>query len=406
MSHCPTHNEKPLACVIGDLSMVRALGRSGVPVVATTDDPETSIIRSRYCRSLILTPSWVKNPQGAIDALIEWGKTQQSEPVLFYQGDHDLVALSRNREKLNPYFRFILPPEKLVEDLTDKLKFAELSEKLNLPVPKTLLLRKDSDIAAALTNWDSFPCVVKPSMRANWFQMIGCNQKALRIESRRELDNWLDRLEKTEQDLVVQQSIEGGEENIVSYHAYIRPGGEIVAEFTGRKVRTGPRLYGISSCVEITREKDVRDLGRSIVKSLDFSGILKIDFKQNPDTRQLYMLEINPRFNLWHHPGAVAGVSIPKAVYQDCIEPGSAKPMFSAKSGVRWIDPYTDVMAFKEYHAAGELSVGRWLLEILTTEVNEGFQWSDPLHGVSRLGCKVAKKLSQNILRKPMTANC
>ena len=30
---------KPLACVVGDLSMVRALGRDGIPVAVATSEP-------------------------------------------------------------------------------------------------------------------------------------------------------------------------------------------------------------------------------------------------------------------------------------------------------------------------------------------------------------------------------
>ena len=39
---------KPLACVVGDLSLVRALGRDGIPVAVATSDPASKIKRSRY----------------------------------------------------------------------------------------------------------------------------------------------------------------------------------------------------------------------------------------------------------------------------------------------------------------------------------------------------------------------
>src|SRR5207237_8203716 len=116
----------------------------------------------------------------------------------------------------------------------------------------------------------------------------------------------------------------------------IRPGGQMVADFTGRKLRTAPRLHGFSTYVEITDDDEVRRLGRSILEKLGFSGVAKLDFKRDSSDDQLYLLEINPRFNLWHHAGAVAGVSIPALVDQDCVEPAPARAARPVRPGERW----------------------------------------------------------------------
>ena len=401
-----TTGRQPLACVIGDISMVRALGISGIPVAVVLSEPHSAMTRSRYCRTVVRTPSWVSDPDGAVDALIEWGRRQPEKPVLFYQGDHDMMALSRARDRLEPHFRFVFPEQELIEDLSDKLRFSVLAEKCDLPVPETLMLHPGVDAAEMLRDWWHFPCVFKPAMRTNWYETIGCNQKALRIETREALEKLLPTMDVENVAYVVQQSVEGGEENIVSYHAYVRPGGETVAEFTGQKVRTGPRLYGISSCVEITSDAQVRDLGRSVVDKLDFSGVLKIDFKRDSRSGELYLLEINARFNLWHHPGAVAGVSIPEAVYRDCIEPGSAPIAAPARAGVRWVSPGIDLMAFKEYHADGDLPLGRWLYELFTAEVNEGFQLRDPVPGLLEFGSRIRRRVGKLMPGRGAVADC
>jgi len=393
-----------LACVIGDLSLVRALGACKIPVAIATSEPSSNITRSRYCREVVTTPSWVSEPEKAVAAIIDWGKLQSVPPVLFYQGDHDLLAVSRARQLLAPHFRFVLPRAELVEELTDKLRFFELAQRERLPVPDTLMLAAGCDVAERLQQWDHFPCVLKPSMRTNWYELIGCTQKALRIETRNALDRLLDKISTYDSNLIVQAAIEGGEENIVSYHAYVRPGGDIVAEFTGRKIRTFPRLYGVSTYVKITDDAGVRKIGRSVVERLDFSGVLKIDFKQDMHDNQFYLLEINPRFNLWHHPATVAGVGIPKAVYQDCIEPGSAKSARRAKSNVRWMEPWADRLVFKEYHAAGELSRFRWIIQMALVDVNEGFRLSDPRPWLADLVFRCRRKLTRAFLKHRVTA--
>lgn len=406
MTSQTSSKRQPYACVIGDISMVRALGRAGIPVALVTDTHDCRTVHSRYCKTIVDTPSWVDDPAAAVNTLIEWGKRQSEPPVLFYQGDHDLVALSSARERLAPYFRFVFPDEKLVVDLSDKLRFAELAEERDLPVPRTLALKQGSNVKESLRDWDDFPCVFKPAMRTNWYETIGCLQKALRLETRADLDALIPKIDVSQAAFVLQASIEGGEENIVSYHAYVRPGGEIVAEFTGRKVRTGPRLYGVSSCVEITDDDNVRNLGRSVVDKLNFSGVLKIDFKIDSRNGELYMLEINSRFNLWHHPGAVAGVNIPQAVYHDCIVPGSAQISRSVRAGVRWVELGLDLMAYREYHADGDLPLSTWLKDITTADINEGFLWRDPGPGLLAIACRLRRKFEMLVLRRHEVADC
>jgi predicted ATP-grasp superfamily ATP-dependent carboligase/thioesterase domain-containing protein len=363
---------KPLACVVGDLSMVRALGRDGIPVAVAASEPDSRMRRSRYCRAVVRTPSWVDDPEAALAALIAWGSEQREVPVVFYQGDHDMVALSRGRSRLAPHLRCVLPPAELVEELADKLRFAALAERERLPVPFTLALHRGSAVADELARWDRFPCVLKPCMRTPRFAQRAQNQKAMRIRGRSEMDTLLAVIESCDTDFVIQQAIDGGEEYIESYHAYIRPGGEVMGDFTGRKIRTAPRLYGFSTYVEITDDDEVRRLGRSVLEKLGFSGVVKVDFKRDPRTKRLYLLELNPRFNLWHHAGAAAGVSIPALVYRDCIEPGSARPAGRARAGVRWVNARDDWRAY-------EGSSARWLAEVLTAEVNESFLLRDPL---------------------------
>ena len=395
-------SNKPLACVAGDLSLVRALGRAGIPVAVATREPDSNVRLSRYCTAVVPTPSWVENPEAALAAIIAWGKQQREAPVLFYQGDHDLLAVSRGRERLMPHLRCVLPPAELVEGLVDKLRFAALAEQRKLPVPLTRTLHRGRGVADELRRWNCFPCVLKPATRSPRFAEVGRGQKALRLQSPSELENLVATIERYDTDFILQAAVEGGEDRIVSYHAYIRPGGQMVADFTGRKLRTAPRLHGFSTYVEITDDDEVRRLGRSILEKLGFSGVAKLDFKRDSSDDQLYLLEINPRFNLWHHAGAVAGVSIPALVYRDCVEPGVAKPAGPVRPGVRWMSLRDDVRASREYRAAGELSFARWLVEMATVDVNEGFLLRDPLPGLADAGEIVRRRLAGLLSRRAM----
>jgi D-aspartate ligase len=396
----------PFACVIGDLSLVRALGRARVPVAVVTADARSPVARSRFCKRVVEVPSFVDQPAEAVRALARFGAAQPAAPVLFTEGDHDLLAVSRARAELGGCFRFALPPEELVEDLVDKLRFAALAERVDLPVPATRRLWRDGSLAEQTSDWDRFPSVLKPAMRTRWFDSplrgpaLHGNQKAISVDSRSELTRLLPLLERHETDFVLQEAIPGGEERIVSYHAYVRPDGGRAAEFTGRKVRTAPRKYGMSSCLEITDDPEVERAGREVLERLGFRGVIKLDFKSDARDGRLFLLEANPRFTLWHHPAALAGVNVPELVYRDLVEPGrrSALPG-RARPGVRWMSVRNDLRALGQYRAAGELSVGRWLMDVWRADVTEDWMWSDPVPGLLD-----AAAAAQRVVRRALRA--
>lgn len=376
-------SDKPLACVIGDLSLVRALGRAGIPVVLVTSTPAPAAAHSRFTREVLEVPSFVDSPEAAVAALFEHGRAQARPSVLYPQGDHDLLAISRAREHLAAHFRFALPERELVEDLVDKRRFAALALRRGLPTPRTLALRHADLEPATLEQWGAYPAILKPTVRTHWFDSrlhaVATHrpQKALRIDNRHELAGLLPSMRAYQGDLVLQELIPGGEDHILSYHAYA-VAGRVVAEFTGRKVRTMPRSYGMSSCVEITDDPTLRRLGRSLVAQLSFAGVVKLDFKRHADTGRLYLLEANPRFNLWHHPAALAGVNLPALVYQHLtlgILPDRAPEV---RAGVRWMSTRDDFAAMREYRAAGELTLGRWLLDVLRADIREDVALADP----------------------------
>ena len=175
----------------------------------------------------------------------------------------------------------------------------------------------------------------------------------------------------------------------------------IVGEFAGRKIRTWPASYGDSTALETSEARDVLALGRALVKRLRFHGVAKFDFKRGPDER-LRLLEVNPRFNLWHHLGAIAGVNLPALVYGDLI--GAPRPIVvPAQAGFRWCKPWKDHAAAR----ATGMSLAQWASWLLRCEAKSGLAWDDPfplfgatLHrGITALSGAIRRKGSPLTLR-------
>ena len=271
---------------------------------------------SRYAQSRLVWDDCSKSTEVLVDALMRFGQPQTERPVLFYEEDAQVLFVSRNRERLAQAFRFVVAGAQLVEDLLDKGRFQLLAERFKLPVPtgrrfKPAFVDPD-DVGLA------FPLIVKPLTRLEpWNNVFGL-RKAVYVENAEALRSLWPQLCTVALELLAQEFIPGAEGRIESYHCYVDQRGGIAGEFTGRKIRTYPVCYGHTTALEITDADDVRRSGRAIVERLALTGVAKLDFKRDP-RGDLRLLEINPRFNLWHHAGALAGVNIPALVYADLV---------------------------------------------------------------------------------------
>ena len=360
-----------LACVMGSMDLVRPLGLAGIPCVPVAP-PGSEPLYSRFASHVVPCADLSSDSAELLEALMRFGEACPVQPTLFYEEDEQLLLVSRQRERLSQVFRFVIAAPTLVEDLVDKGRFQELAERLGLPVPQTR--RVAPAVGSEPTGLDlRFPVIVKPLMRRDTWEAVGGIAKALEVYDAEELRRLWPRLAESGMEFLVQEMVPGPETRIESYHVYAGAGGEIAGEFTGRKIRTYPLTCGHSTSLTITDEPDVLALGRSLTEKLGLHGVAKFDFKRDP-AGQLHLLEVNPRFNLWHHLGAVAGVNLPAIVYADLD--GSPRPAPARlKVGASWCKLSRDLRAARE----SGISLSAWLAFALRCEARAVVSWDDPM---------------------------
>jgi len=350
------------------MDLVRPLGLAGIDC-AVVAKPQARARYSRFVRAVIEWANPWPDPEELVCRLIAFGASQPEPPVLYYGTDWDLLMVSRHRERLAKTFRFVIPDADLVESIVDKDRFAALAGELGLPVPPS------RRVVAGASAGDvdlRYPLIVKAVTRqiATW-SAAGSGGKGVRVDDSAALRRLLDRLAGAGVDVLVQELIPGPETRIESHHAYVDETGAIAGEFTGRKIRTYPREYGFSTAVEITAERDVAELGREVLRRIGLRGVAKLDFKRDPDGA-LHLLEINPRFNLWHHPGAVAGVNIPALTFADVVGLPRAAPG-PARAGVRWCHVARDARARRDER----IPLVPWLRWVASCEAKSGLAIDD-----------------------------
>jgi D-aspartate ligase len=361
----------PVACVMGEVDLVRTLALVGVRsgVIVEPGSP------ARYSRSVVEALDKVDpatDPEGAVEQLLGFARKQSEPPVLFYDGDWDLLLVSRYRDRLAEAFRFVIPDAELVEDLVDKARYQAFADRLGIPVPPARQITGSEPLPDDLGL--RFPLVAKPLTRHHDTWRPFSMTKARHVETPEELRELHAAMAGSDIEILIQELIPGPEDRVVSYHCYVDQAGEIVGEFTDRKLRTYPKVYGYSTAIEITDVPKIRDLGRELTHRMGLRpGVAKFDFKEDPDGN-LILLEVNPRFNLVHHPGALAGVNLPALVYADLV--GLPRPAASfRRHGVTWCNPAHDYQAAREW----DIEPLRWAKLVLTSNAYSGFAWDDPL---------------------------
>ncbi len=366
------HHRRARACVLGDVDLVGALARAGIPcdVVAPPGDP------ARYSRARERSLPWLEprtQPDALADALVRHGLAQAEPPVLYYDTDDALLFVSRHRDRLAQGLRFVVPDAALVEQLVDKAQFQALALRLRLPVPAARNAEPWRASPEALLEL-GFPVVLKPLTRRphEWAPVAGA-AKALWVATMQDLRTVWPRLAAARIPVLAQRPVPGPETQVESYHVYVDARGRVAGEFTGRKLRTAPAVCGDSTALETTDREDVLTLGRDIVRRLGLRGVAKLDFKRAPDGT-LHLLEINPRFTLWNHLGAAAGVNLPALVHADVT--GMPRPAAGrARAGVQWCRPWADIGAAR----ASGMSLGAWIRWLARCDVKRALAWDDPL---------------------------
>ena len=222
-----------------------------------------------------------------------------------------------------------------------------MAERLSLPVPTARCFDPTALEPAQLGL--RFPLIIKPVTRLDRWNDLRIAQSAVR-RKHRDSGAW-PQSRATGLELLAQEFIPGTEARIESYHCYVdKLERRFAGEFTGRKPCMDPSSYGHTTALEITDVSDVRRVGRDIVERLSLTGVAKLDFKRDPQGN-LRLLEINPRFNLWHHSGRRLPASTFRLLVDADLTGSPRPPATRLKAGVRWCRPWKDSPAAR---AAGD----------------------------------------------------
>lgn len=366
-----------------DLGVVRALGERGVPIYLLTNDPASPVAASRYVTRVLPYPPRDASDDERLRALIEIGRQFRYPPVFFSTGDSSLMLFSRHRRLLEKYYRHHIGEPRLVEAMYDKVLFASLAAAYGLDVPFSATPRSLSDLKDVIDRF-TFPVMVKAAEKRRWdehpemYELTGGNLKGVRLETKEELLAFYRAASRYDRRMVIQDYIDGRDEELWSFHGFIGRDGDLLAGFTGQKVRTYPIHRGIGCFVVSKYEPAVAEAGIRALTTLGYTGHASVQMKRVPGTNRFRIFEINCRYSSWNGLHAPAGVNMAYAAYLDSLERTQA-PLPRQRDGKRWIDARKDVRALQSYRSIGEWGIADWLGSYHGSNCYAYFAWNDPL---------------------------
>ena len=376
------------------LGVVRSLGRRGIPTCVIDD--QLCISRfSRYAGKVIRVPD-ILDEKRTVDSVLAVGRKHNLRSwVLFPTRDETVAAFSRHRAELAEYFTVTTGEWESVQHAWDKKKSYQLAEVLGIPCPRTYTPASESDLASL---YAKLPLAIKPAIKENFFYATGI--KALRCNSIEELhQNYRQVIRQIRpEEVLIQEIIPGSGLDQYSWCAFVR-NGRPHSTLIARRLRQHPREFGrAATYVETTQQQEISELSERFVRSINYDGLVEIEYKRDPRDGDFKLLDVNARAWGFHILGAASGVDFPWLLYADRvgiqIDPTNARP------GVGWLRMITDFPTALSHLAHGDLSLKDYFKSLASARVESVFSWKDPgpfLAEIALLPWLIAKKLPAGI---------
>ncbi len=387
------------------LGAIRTLGRQGVKVYALDYDfSRAYALSSRYVFGKILCPDINRDEAAMADFLLELGKRFEQPPVLMASADSYALLISRYAEELAPYYLFPDNPPRLLEAVINKRGLYSLSCKHGLQMPLTFFPDSEVTIREAAEKIP-YPCIVKPTISHQFVKVF--RAKCLRVDDEAGLIETLKKARAAGLEVMVQEIVPGFDDQMFCFDVYVNREGKATHTLIAQKLRQFPANFGSSTLTHQCHDPEVLELGLEYIRRLGYRGYGEIEFKRHPETRRLYMIEINARLSSLNALFDRCGVEFTHIMYRDLI--GESVPDCHLRKETPWAfwHAYEDLLTIRQYRRQGQLTwwqiVKPWMSHRKAHAI-----WAvddpGPLFSFARLIFGKAMKKAGNLLTLPLQA--
>ena len=276
---------------------ITALGLAGHRVELLSSDPMCLGRFSRFVSRVHRAPASGADPDGYLKAVIDTVEAGRIDALLPVHEQAYLFAAAR--QPLPPRLGIALAEFEAFEQVQSKAGLAELLTRLDVPQPRTELVRSADEFVAMRP----YPFFVKSAFGT-------ASTGVWRVRDEQQRDAVLTQLQQHDafaESLLVQAAVTGSLERTQAVFDH----GRLVASHIYRQVVEGPGGGDVLKISVVNAQ--VREIVMRIGHALDWHGALSFDYIREDVTGTPYFIDANPRLvepmNAW-----LSGVDLPGAL--------------------------------------------------------------------------------------------
>jgi predicted ATP-grasp superfamily ATP-dependent carboligase len=397
---------------ISAYGIARSVGRLGVPVYALNDKLRDPLRYSKYVRECFVYPDDPSQPRAyAGDSvanedvlcglMLQWADRFKRKPVLFATSDWFARFLSNRQAELKDRFLFHWVPQELFTTIVDKGTMVRFCERAGVKVPRTHITRPEDDMAQVARDF-VYPSLIKPIHRYTAGFPVE-TAKVLIAQTAQEAQSFFEKYPRMKGATLMQELIEGGDDQVFQYTALVNIEGQIAAQATVRKLRQYPAGYGSMCYGQTEKNEALAAEGRKLILALGYRGLGSLEFKRRQKDGGYYFIEMNTRLPWYNGLFADAGVNLPYLAYCDLTDQLSAQPAANAvpqqHDGATWVGYHNYAACVREISRTHPISRMTFLGHVAKAKSYGWWNWADPRPFLAS-GVLAARRFAGKILRK------
>lgn len=266
--------------------------------------------------------------------------------ILFPSQDYVVEAISLYRQDISRYYNFVLPEHEAVERLLDKTLFHEWALSEGFLVPKSVIVSNNEELISSLEKL-RYPIIIKPLVRTEAWDKKNKYIKGVSLNCATDLDAYPFDLFAMCDRYIVQEWIEGGDDQIYFCLVYFDKDGKERASFTGKKLLQWPLANGSTSICQSFSDERLRLVTHDVLSSAGLFGLGSLEFKYSQKYDQYFLIE--PTVGRNDHQSYIAvcaGLNISKIALDDLHESGEFD--FQKEKPAIWVDEIAALRGIKQ----------------------------------------------------------
>jgi D-aspartate ligase len=247
--------------------------------------------------------------------------------ILMTNTDRQIFQLARIKADLPTGVIIPIPPQELIEQVSDKVEFARLCERFGAFTPHTEVVDLTGDAPIPPTTMP-FPVVAKPAVSAQYQSMLSLGMKKVwYITSQGELDEVWCRLRDVgfSGTFVVQELIGGDDTQMYSVTAYVDRTGKVSMLASAHVLLEdhSPSMLGNPVAMVVQAYEEITNQATRFLEGTGYRGFANFDVKVDPKTGIALLFEVNPRIGRNSYYCTAGGANPAAAVVEDLVDGAS-----------------------------------------------------------------------------------